>query len=729
MEQQLSFPRHSARTRRFTLGVPRAFRVAPDGSRATFLRAPSGTDPVTGLWVLDLATGEERQVVDPRALLVGGGDDPPPEEQARRERSREVAGGIVRYAPDRAVRQVSFALSGRLFVADVVSGEVRELPAQTPVVDPRLDPTGRRLAYVARRHLRVHELGGADRAVAAPEDEAVTWGLPEFIAAEEMGRMRGFWWAPSGDQLLAARVDDSHVQRWFIADPAAPDQAPTAHAYPAAGTPNADVSLWVLGIDGARREVRWDRERLPYVVTVRWDDHGCLLVAQSRDQGTMQVRRVDPATGATTLVREDTDPAWLEIVPGVPAHLDDGRLIWAADIDGARRLLIDGDPVTPADLQVRTVLRGGADVLFTASSEPTEVHVWQWAPDSSLARVSAEPGVHAASSAGSVTVLASASLDRAGTRTTVWCDGELVGEVASRADQPAIRPAVSIIRAGERDLRTAVLFPAGHRPGSQRLPVLLDPYGGPHSQRVLARQAGFLESQWFADQGFAVVVADGRGTPGRGPAWERGIADDLAAVVLEDQIDALHAAARAYPDLDLARVGIRGWSFGGFLAALAVLRRPDVFHAAAAGAPVTDWALYDTHYTERYLGDPGERPDAYAAVSLLRDAEKLVRPLMLIHGLADDNVVVAHTLRLSAALLAAGRPHTVLPLSGVTHLAAQEDIAENLLLLQVDFLRQALSEQISEPPGAAAAGLRSAREPTGAAAAGLRSARERGTSD
>jgi dipeptidyl-peptidase 4 len=235
-----------------------------------------------------------------------------------------------------------------------------------------------------------------------------------------------------------------------------------------------------------------------------------------------------------------------------------------------------------------------------------------------------------------------------------------------------------------------VLLPTGHRGGGERLPVLMDPYGGPHAQRVLAARGAYLTSQWFADQGFAVVVADGRGTPGRGPSYERAVAGDLATPALEDQVTALHAAASAHPELDVSRVAIRGWSFGGYLAALAVLRRPDVFHAAVAGAPVTDWLLYDTHYTERYLGDPALEPEAYQRSSLLADAPKLSRPLLLIHGLADDNVVAAHTLRLSSALLAAGRPHSVLPLSGVTHMTPQEEVAENLLLLQVEFLRSAL---------------------------------------
>ncbi len=219
----------------------------------------------------------------------------------------------------------------------------------------------------------------------------------------------------------------------------------------------------------------------------------------------------------------------------------------------------------------------------------------------------------------------------------------------------------------------------------------MDPYGGPHAQRVLASARAFLEAQWLADQGFCVVVSDGRGTPGRGHAWERAVLHEFATVTLDDQVAALEAVAEAYPDdVDTTRVGITGWSYGGYLSALAVLKRPDVFHAAVAGAPVTEWRLYDTCYTERYLGDPRMQPEVYDRNSLLPLAPRLERPLMIIHGLADDNVVAAHTLQLSSALLAAGRPHTVLPLSGVTHMTPQEVVAENLKLLQVQFLKDHL---------------------------------------
>ena len=284
---------------------------------------------------------------------------------------------------------------------------------------------------------------------------------------------------------------------------------------------------------------------------------------------------------------------------------------------------------------------------------------------------------------GDTVVLRTAVLDEPGATTQV-IDGPTL---ASHTLTPMVRPNVTMHRYGPHRLATAVLLPHDH--DGSPLPVLLDPYGGPHAQRVLRSHNAYLTSQWFADQGFAVVVIDGRGTPGRGTIWERAVYRDLASLPLADQVDALHAAAGEHP-LDLSRVAIRGWSFGGYLAALAVLQRPDVFHAAIAGAPVTEWRLYDTHYTERYLGDPASDGAAYAASSLLPLADQLTRPLLLVHGLDYDNVVAAHTLQLSSALLAAGKPHEVLPLVGVTHMTPQEVVAENLLLHQLQFLQRSL---------------------------------------
>jgi dipeptidyl-peptidase-4 len=302
--------------------------------------------------------------------------------------------------------------------------------------------------------------------------------------------------------------------------------------------------------------------------------------------------------------------------------------------------------------------------------------------------------VHTAAAGGETFAIRSSSLDVDGSVSTV---GSHV--ITSNAQKPLVEPNVTIYRAGDDDLAVAVLLPHGEFEGP--LPVLLDPYGGPHAQRVVSERSAYLSSQWFADQGFAVLIADGRGTPGRGSEWERAVHLDLAGPVIEDQVRALEAItlmlAGEGVELDRQRVATRGWSFGGYLAALAVLSHPSVFHAAVAGAPVTEWRLYDTHYTERYLGDPFTDAEPYDRSSLLPLASQLRRPLLLIHGLADDNVVAAHTLQLSSALLAAGKDHEVLPLSGVTHMTPQEVVAENLLLHQLSFLRRAL--RIESGPG------------------------------
>ncbi|MEV0173446.1 prolyl oligopeptidase family serine peptidase [Streptomyces sp. NPDC050803] len=696
-----SFPRRHARTQRFTLGAPRAFTVAPDGSRVAFLRSTSGTDRANSLWVLDPADGQERVAADPRALLGGGEENLSPQERARRERSREGGAGIVGYATDVAVELASFALSGRLFVAELPAGTARELPVPGPVIDPRPSPDGRRVAYVAQGALRVVGAEGeGERALAEPESEGVSYGLAEFVAAEEMGRSRGFWWGPESDRLLVARVDDTPVSRWWISDPAHPEREPQRVAYPAAGTANADVRLFVMTLDGGRTEVVWDRARYPYLAHVHWSAAGApLLLVQARDQRSQLFLAVDAETGATRMVHADEDPIWLELFPGVPCWSPSGQLVRIADEGGARVLAVGERPLTGPQLQLRAVLDvSDDDVLVSASAgeaaadpETGEVHVYR-VNELGVERVSQEAGVHSAVRAGGVTVLVSAALDRPGARVRVLRDGKQTATVTSYAEDPGMSPRVTLTQGGARRVPCALLMPTDYH-GDTPLPVLMDPYGGPHGPRVVAAHNAHLTSQWFADQGFAVVVADGRGTPGRSPAWEKEIHHDLT-VSLDDQIEALHSLAETHP-LDLTRVAIRGWSYGGWLAALAVLRRPDVFHAGIAGAPVTDWRLYDTHYTERYLGDPAAHPASYAKSSLVTDeglsspAEQH-RPLMIVHGLADDNVVVAHALRLSAALLEAGRPHEVLPLSGVTHMTPQEQVAENLLLLQVDFLKRSL---------------------------------------
>lgn len=687
------FPRQFARTRAFTLGVPRSFTVSPDGERVAFLRSRSGDDPVSCLWVFDTATATERCVVDPRDLVAADEEHLTDAERARRERARERSSGVTEYDTDREVRRAVFTISGRMFLADLVEGTARELSSPGPVDDPRLDASGARIAYVTGGALHAREIEGGDRVLAADDDPDVSWGLAEFVAAEEMNRRRGHWWSPDGSALAAARVDERDVNVWHIFDSTDPGSTPRPMRYPQAGTSDAVVTLHLFDVGtGDRTDVTWDRDAFPYLGRFHWGEGGPpIVLVTSRDQRTTHLLEIEPATGATTLAREATDAEWIDVVFDVPERLPDGRVVEvvadrAADTN---RIAIDGEAVTPEGVQVRGVQDVSADgIVFRASQEPTEVHVWRWTPGGGADRVTDEPGVHASVTEGAVDVLVSATPGSARSTSVVRRHGALVGEIRTESEVPVVRPQPEFLALGERELRAALLLPNGREPGGP-LPVLMDPYGFPHGARVLRSGAMFTVSQWFADHGFAVLVVDGRGVDGRGPAWDRTMKFDFT-VALEDQVDALHAAAERFPFLDTGRVGIRGWSGGGYLSALAVLRRPDVFHAAVVGAPVTDVRLYDTYYMERYLGHPDEHPDVYDRNSFVADAPELERPMLLIHGLADDNVFVANTLRLSAALFEAGRRHELVLIPNATHMTRSEAVTENILRVQLDFLRRSL---------------------------------------
>jgi dipeptidyl-peptidase 4 len=698
------------------LGVPRSFTVSPDGERVVFLRSPAGDDPATSLWVYDVATGLEREVAGARQTLGGDEEDLPDEERARRERSRELAGGITAYACDDDVAHAAFALSGRLWWVGLepgtAGGSAVELPAPSGVVDPRPDPTGENVAFLSGPALYMVSTKGDQPYVVLAEEAkdagpgVVTWGAAEFIAAEEMGRSQGFWWSPDGHSLLAARADNTPVGTWWTADPSQPGASPRPHRYPAAGTDDALVSLWHLEATpggGRPRSVSWDNDRFPYLVAVHWSPWGPpLLLVEQRDHKSAAVLAVDLEGGAggqaaSSTVLEARDAAWVDWPAGVPAWLDDGDLLWAVSDSqsgpSSWRLKVGDDFVTPPGLQVREVTSSGRSVVFTASDDPVVVEAWSWSRASGLSKLTDAGGVSIAIGDGPVKVVVSRGLSWPGVRASVGTDGSGPHSLMSKAEVPVVVPDVNFLSVGARQLRVGVVLPAGHT--GAKLPVIVAPYGGPGAQMVMASQSFWLEAQWLANQGFAVVVADGRGTPGRGPDFEREVYRDLATPVLEDQVEALHGAAEVFSEFDMTRVGIRGWSFGGYLAALAVLARPDIFHAAVAGAPVTDWHWYDTYYTERFLGRPQDDPAVYEHSSLLPLAPTLSRPLLLVHGLADDNVYVVHTLSLSSALLAAGRAHSVLPLPAVTHVAAREDVAENLLMTQLDFFRRALAEPAS----------------------------------
>jgi dipeptidyl-peptidase 4 len=690
--------RRFASSRRFQLGRPRDLAFVQGPARLLFLRALAPDDPVTGLWSLSIETGEERLVADPRELLNGAPEEIPAQELRRRERMRESARGIVAYSLGADGRLAVFALSGRLFACDVATGVTREIPTAGPCVDPQLNPDGTAVAYLQGRALRVTGLDGHLILELSDSDHEVRFGAAEFGAEEEMSRHHGYWWSPDGRRLLVAKVSEHDVASWWLGDPSDASVAPVCQRYPFAGTPNPEVRLLLANLDGATTSVDLPNADLPYLLAVRWDASGLLLALHSRDHGRAEIRTVDLAAGTTQLLSADNDPDWLELMPGTPRRLPDGRLLHAKHDDETHRLTVDDEPVTPPGLQVLSVAGSSTDrTIFCATQEPTERHLYSLDHRTGqVTRLTSEPGVHTATVAGAMLAISSETLDTDGVTVTVFEGDREVATLTSLPQPIAVRgrtpSGVTLLAAGDRELRTALILPRDEVRPPGPLPVIMDPYGGPLTQRVLRARRLFYEPQWLADQGFAVIVADGRGSPARGPRWERAFRFDVATAALDDQVAALEHVTRQYPgELDVNRVGIKGWSFGGYLAALAVLRRPDVFAAAVAGAAVTEWRWYDSVATERYLGLPQQHPEAYDRSSLLPLAAGLTRPLLLVHGLTDDNVHPRHSLQLTRELFAAGRDYELLLLPGVTHMVWQPEVIERQLEANVRFFRRWLA--------------------------------------
>ena len=705
---QLSFPALDAQTRHFSVGAPRTFSVSPDGSAVYFLRTASPDDRFLHLWKIhfDEHGAQEALIVDVAALLGDGDETIPEAERQRRERMREASSGITAYDLDARATRAAFALSGALYVVELAgTHEVRRLGSDVGVIDPRLSPSGERVAYVCGNELRVIEIATGTVATVATASEGTTVGLANFVAAEELDRVRGHWWSPDSSALLFEVADNRSLDTVWIFDPKDPRVAPASRQYPKAGTANPALSLVLWRLDGTSTTVTWD-ERFEYLVTVSWPtSDGPLLTLMTRDHREQSVVRVTPDTGALMTLVSAHDDDFLEWTPGLPAVTPDGRVLVSVvdrDNDTYRvGVVSDGvaTPFSPVGVQIAAVVSVTSDAVLTvATTDATSIVT---------ARVNFDGHCEMAGSPASITraldgvpggTLVSALTDLTETATTIvvsrpGSDPVVVPSFARspRDAQQPVNPSVRLLTTTEHQLAVAVLLPTTMTEATTQLPIIMSPYGGPHYQRVLGAGAAFALDQWIADQGFCVVVADGRGTGGRGPAWDRTIVNQLGALPVADQVEALDAVVAELGELvDATRVGIRGWSFGGYLAARCVLERPDKFHAAVAGAPVTDFAWYDTGYTERYLGHPDTNAAAYEAADLIPMAAGLRRPLMFIHGFNDDNVLYAHTQLLSDALLAAGAPHHVLSLSGVTHMPTDPVAAENMVQLQLDFFRDAL---------------------------------------
>jgi dipeptidyl-peptidase 4 len=687
-----SFPRQSAATRNFQLGAPRSFHIAKSGDQVLFLRSDSGRDSVNSLWIYDVAKRVETKFADPRVLLADDAEVPAAE-RARRERMRETTSGITSYSTDDSGITVAFALSGQLFVGDTSTAELKNLNVAGPVIDPRLSPDGKYVAWSNGKDLLIATVSGGDvRNLTNETAENMAWGLADFIASEEFGRMHGYWWSPESDSLIVESVNDSEVQTWWISDPATPAKTPQEIKYPAAGTKNAKLGLEKISITGERVAIRWDNDSFEYLISVSWQND-CNALITVADRAQQQFVTYAATAAGLENVHEVSDHEFVEVIPGQP-RWHENQIVSVIDNrhTDTRELQIAGKALSPAGLQVMSVVDIKDDYIdVIATQDALSRDLLRIGFDGSITEIAQGGIASATTTTADLQVVVESRLDthtrsyqlRRGVKTEHYFD--------SLAESPNFKSQVHILKTGTHQVNTAVLFPRDHVYGSKKLPVMMRPYGGPHGPQVQNGALSYAIDQWFADQGFAVIVADNRGTGGRGPAWDHAIYQDFVTPVIDDQVNAIADVARHFPDdVDATRVGITGWSFGGYLSALAVMKRPDVFHAAVAGAPVTEWLWYDTAYTERYLGHPEKFPEIYEDHSLMPMANQLERPLMLVHGLADDNVVAAHSLSLSGALLANKKAHTVLPLSGVTHMTPQEIISENLMLLTVEYLKEQL---------------------------------------
>ena len=706
-------------TNRFTLGRPRSFEFTPDGAKLLFLRSQARSFQ-QDLFEFDCATGKERVLLTAEALLGGTEEKLTAEELARRERMRMTSRGISAYSLSKDGTKVLVPLSGKLFVVDRDSGKRAELKTYTKAfpIDPRFSPDGTMVACVREGEVFINDAAGEKEwKVTTGAGGTITNGLAEFVAQEEMSRFRGYWFSPDSRLLCFQQTDTKGMEQFSIADPADPAKTPESWPYPRAGAKNADVKLAITSVAGGPVTwVKWDSVKYPYVATVTWTKNAPLTVmVQNRAQTEQVLLAVDEKTGETTPLLTDTDAAWLNIHESCPKWLEDGSgFLWVSErYEGAKpgrdfaRLEVrnrDGSlnrVLTPPgypmlDLVALDNLHGAAFISTATTPTRTQVaRVWLKGGAEPV-MVADAPGTNSVTfSENFETRLEAANLASGKLTWTVkLLDTSVVGEVASKAEQPPFVPKIEIARVGnlvgqERDFYAAIVRPRTFETG-RKYPVIVSVYGGPGSNTVNDTPMGYLLQQWYADHGFIVVSIDGRGTPRRGRAWERAMHLNLIDLPLADQAQAISLLGARYAEMDVKRVGITGWSFGGYFAAMATMRMPKVFHAGVAGAPVSDWADYDTHYTERYMGMPQENEKGYRDANVLTYCKDLTVPLMIVHGTADDNVYFMHSLKMTRELFRSGRDFEFVPLAGFTHVVAEPVTVNRLQKRMMSFFAEHL---------------------------------------
>jgi dipeptidyl-peptidase-4 len=680
---------------------PKGVRISPDSARVTFLRGKD-TDPLQmDLWEYNLADAEMRLLVDSTALLAG--DEALSEEElARRERLRIVGQrGIVSYQFSPDGRRLLFPLNGDLFLYELGNRETRQLTdTEAGETDPKFSSTGRYVSFIRNQDLYAFDLE-TDEEVRLTRDGGalIRNGMAEFIAQEEMDRYTGYWWAPDDSAVAFIRVDESPVQVAERFEIHAEDFKVYEQRYPATGTPNVLVTLGVVGPDGS--DLRWmdiGDETDIYLPRVDWFPDGNFLAVQrqSRDQRTLELLKVHARSGESRVLVTETSDTWINLHNELSFLESVHRFIWSSERSGHTHLyLYDNDgnlvrPLTSGDWDVVDGARArsallhidetGDRIFVTGTLDgPMERNVYAVSLADAVEprRISEEPGWHKADFAdngefyvdsfNSAVTPPQLSLHRADGSRIAYIEENRLDETHPYYPYLATRPSIEFGTLESEDgqaLYYRVLKPAGFDK-SKRHPVVVYVYGGPHGQDV-TNEWGVGFNEILARRGFIVFTLDNRGTSFRGSAFDAPIHRRMGDIEVADQmVGVQHLRSQDFVDPD--RIGIWGWSYGGYMTLMNLFKQPDVFAAGVSGAPVTDWALYDTHYTERYLGTPQDNPEGYDASGVFPYAGNLDAPLLLIHGMADDNVLFTNSTKLMKALQDEGRPFDIMTYPGSKH--------------------------------------------------------------
>lgn len=677
--------------------APRAARLSPDGRYLTVLRNRETDRERYDLWAYDRQAGTWAMLVDSEKL--GSGRELSEAEKMQRERARVGSlKGIIAYQWVSDGSGVLVPLDGDLYLARLGGEVVRLTDTEESELNPAMSGTSRYVSFVRDGQLWVAEVGKAAAPITPAEGEAIRWGEAEFVAQEEMGRLTGYWWAPDDARIAVERFDESGVGIVTRAAIGATGTRVYEQRYPAAGTPNAVVELYLMDPDGSGR-VKVDLGADPdiYLARVDWAPDGSALYVQRQDraQTRLDMLRVDPATGKSSVMfTERAAPGhWINLSDNY-RFLKDGSLIWWSERDGYGHLYrfaqgrwtqltsgkwVVSNLVGVNEAEGRVFVQGNRDDVLAQ-------HVYAFDLDrpAAIERLTDPAFTHAASmDQQGQTMIVTRSNDSTPPQSYI-ADGTgsrlaWVEENALDAGHPyapflaSHRPVTYGTVAAEdgTPLHWEMVTPE-LEPG-RRYPVYFYHYGGPGPQIVNKGWDGALR-QAIVDRGYIWFALDNRGSANRGVAFEQPLYRAMGGVEVRDQ-KAGAEYLKTLPFVDPQKIAIDGWSYGGYMTLKQLQADPGLYAAGIAGAPVTDWALYDTHYTERYMGTPQSDAAAYAASDAIANADRISDPLLIIHGMADDNVVFENATAVIARMQEANVPFEMMLYPGYTHRVSGERIS------------------------------------------------------